>query len=222
MRRTLLLSSIALGAFLGTAGLRYVVQQGRVDELARLRSENADLRFEISRKHTAALRAEGRSPKAPPAVEVAPAAIEGAPPPAGYAADYRDEGNAEPVAALQTFAWAGDRGDAEAVQRLITFDDPALRKALSFFQALPPEARSRYPSVEALAAAELTADIIKRPFPRSHVLERAVVETKGPDRVDVRLVGAAREHNVFQRTSSGWKFVITEEMVDRFLARRRQ
>ena len=30
---------------------------------------------------------------------------------------YRNEGNATPLATLQTFAWACDRGDIEAVQR---------------------------------------------------------------------------------------------------------
>ena len=218
MKPGLLLTSIALASLAGTSGTLYSVHQHRGVEIARLRTENADLRREISRRHTEAARAHSAPLPSRPTAPLAPEAQErpGAEPVS--TADYREQGNAEPVAALQTFAWAGDRGDAERVQQMIAFDEPARQKALAFYRGLPAEVRSKLTSVEALAAAELTADMIKHPFPRSHILERAAsVEAESTDRVNVRLIGSVREHNTFQRTSQGWKFVITEKMVDRFL-----
>ena len=62
--------------------------------------------------------------------------------------------------------------------------------------------------------------MIEHPFPRAALLERGTVESVKDDRVMLRLPGTGRDRSEFQRTPEGWKFAITEPLVDRFLAAR--
>jgi hypothetical protein len=209
----------ALAAAGVTTGCLYLLNQPGNREAGALRLEIADLRSRaVEHDRTRAVAAAVSSVSAPapaPAVPVAVAA------PASMAAPapmpiYRDEGRATARAALQTFAWACDRGDQATVQAMITFDDVARVKATQMFAAIPPGARSAWRTVDDMAAALLTQNGMAAPFPAADVLEHVQIEEVSADRMRIRLSGR-RNDTEFQRTSTGWSYVITEPMVDRYI-----
>lgn len=205
----------------------HLVDRTRNREVASLRATNDQLRFEAGLRRHASFH-----PAAPPLVveakvpEVASGGRRDETSEPKHAsdrvvvADYRNEGSATPQAALQTLAWTGDRGDPEELARLIVLDPAAHRRAQTYFDSLPADVRGKAGTVDRLAAVELTASIIHRPFPRAVALEQATVETVGEDRVALLLPGSIRDRMEFQRTGDGWKYVITEAMVNAFLAAR--
>jgi hypothetical protein len=138
--------------------------------------------------------------------------------PLDSAADYRFQGQATPVDTLQTLAWAVDQGDVELMMNVITFDAPARVKLDAYRTTLPPDARVQWPTVELLAATLLTGRGISRPYPRTDLLARATVEPIAPDRVLVRLPGTPKDREVYQKVGDTWKWVITEALVDAYLA----
>ncbi|MBE2214391.1 MAG: hypothetical protein IAE82_11010 [Opitutaceae bacterium] len=221
MSRLKLSLLVALGSFLVTAGALVLFGRSRAAEAAQLRDANSKLRFEAIRRHATAPDTPAESAPAPTVPQAESPRPSGPTPAAAVVVDdYRNEGTATPAAAMQTFAWAGDQGDAAAVQRLITFDPAARTKALAYLETLPAEIRAQVTSPEQMAAAELTADMIQHPFPRASMLERIVAESATDERVVYRLPGPLRDRTVFQHTADGWKYVITEPMVDLFLAQR--
>ena len=141
-----------------------------------------------------------------------------APPTDDEGTDYRFQGQATPVDTLQTMAWAMDRGDVEFVLKVITFDDAARTKVEAYRASLPPEARARWPNVELLAATLLTNRGINRPYPRADLLARATVEPVTDERVVLRLPGTPKDREVYQKVGDEWKWVITEALVDAYLA----
>jgi hypothetical protein len=132
--------------------------------------------------------------------------------------DYRNEGQSTPLAALQTLAWACDRGDAQTVGKLLCFDPAARMKAANYFASLPLDLRRRWSSIEALAAEVETSDGISHPFPIPAVLAVANVERVGENRVEIQMPGTNHERMHFQKIDSIWKYAITESMVDEYLA----
>lgn len=203
-----------------TCGASYRLQQQRRGETIRLREANTRLRGEVYRQHRESqprpvVASDSVSPLAEPSSAPAPAVA-----PSPEPRYYRNEGNATPVSALQTFAWAADRGDAVQLQQMIVYDERARGKVAAYLDALPAEVKAKIESPEQLAALELTADLINRPYPRADLLARGEVQPVDPNRVVVRLRGAAREFTSFQQTPDGWKFLITEELVDAYLAER--
>lgn len=213
---------VAPVAALATLAALFFVHQSRAREVGSLRYENDRLRrTAYERLHPAPA-----TPVAPPTVAsvptaAAPTAPAGVPPAANVVPLYRDEGNATPLAALQTFAFACDRGDAAAVGRLLFFDPAAQQKAEAYLASQPEELRSRWPSVQAMAATLLTGNIMEHPFPAAEILATASLEPASADRVVVRLPGTPKDRIEFQRTASGWSYVITEAAVDAYLARAR-
>lgn len=221
---TLRLSIItALASAVLTAGCLYYIHHRRSAEAGRLRWQNNQLRVQ------AVARARDAAPRNQPVVTVAPprenpaAVAESLPqtdpivPPI-----YRNEGTASPRAALQTFAWSCDQGDARAVANLIVFDEAARAKAVQLFDHMPAQARGSWTSVDDMAAGLLTMSGMSAPFPNADVLERAELEELSTDRVRLRLNGAPRDGTEFQRTAQGWKFAVTEAMVDGYIRRSRE
>jgi len=136
-------------------------------------------------------------------------------------ADYRNEGLATPLATLQTFAWACDRGDIEVVQKLLFFDGPARAKAEALLASMPSTARTAWKSPEEMAATLLTSANMNGPFPGAAILEKATVEPIREGRVMLRLPDTPKDRGEYQKTEDGWRYVITEKMVDDYLARNR-
>jgi len=214
------LITAALAVAVTAGGLAYAQRQ-RVREFYALQNENTRLRLQLSQRREAARTA--KSIRSTPAVASQPVAGAAQAPvlPPRPAAYYRDEGNATPLATLQTFAWACDRGDIEAVGRLLIIDAKARPKAESFWAALPPEKRVEWASVDDMAAALLTHSFMMSPFPASDVLATATVEPISEDRVRLRLPDVPKDGTEYQRTATGWRYVITGRMVDDYIQRNR-
>lgn len=143
-------------------------------------------------------------------------------PPATPPSDYRFEGQATPGAALQTFAWACDRGDTALMEKLITFESRAREKAAAYVTSLPAQARGQSANVETLAATLLVNEGMEHPLPHADFLAKGTAEKITEDLVRIRLPGTTRDGDLYQRIGQDWKFVITEKSVDTYLSRRSQ
>lgn len=222
--KKLSLLTIGLTVLLVSTGY-YYLRQDRRKEAAQLRSENAQLRLKISRDYQARL----SQPAPTPAKTSGDRGKKGGPP-AGLLNEvpkeevvtlsrlakptYRNEGQATPAAALQTLAWACDRGDMATMEKLQVFDAAAREKTMKFFPSLPPEIRAQWATPEAMSAALYISDGMDHPYPGAAVLEHAEFETINPTRVRLHLPGANGDDYEFQLTTEGWKVAVTMEVVD--------
>lgn len=204
-----------------TAGGIHYYQQGRVREAHRLQTQNSCMLAEASQKQQtriAATRPATPIPTTLASIDTGVSATVAATIPAEKPAEYyRNEGNATPLATLHTFAWACDRGDTETVGRLLHIDAAARPKAEAFMAALPESARAQWKTVDEMAAAVLTRSIMASPFPNSDILETATVETVSEDRVRLRLPDIPKDGTEYQKTAEGWKYVLTEKVVDAYI-----
>jgi hypothetical protein len=200
-----------------TAGCLYAVHHRRAEEAARMRyANNRMLRLEADRIQS--VQAPARNAAAEPSAAAAAVSTDrpaSNPAPAG---DYRNEGHATPLATLQTFAWACDRGDNETVAKLLCFDPTGRAKALEYMATLPANSHPQWSTPEEMAAAILTSQTMEHPFPNATILDTASVEQIGEDRVILHLPGTARDHTMYQKTDDGWKLVVTDAMVGNYLA----
>ena len=208
-------TSLVVGLLSGviTAGALFYFHQGRVREFHRLQSQNNRMRLEAYQ------RTMGRAAVVPPGVAAGRPAdpVPAISPVSRTAEYYRNEGNATPLAALQTFAWACDRGDTETVARLIYIEEAARRKVEAFMASLPEKVRAQWKTVDEMAAAILTESIMARPFPNSDILETATPEPVRDGRIKMRLPNVPKDGTEYQKTADGWKYAITEAAVDSYL-----
>ncbi len=175
-----------------STGWFYRGRAERWEEAERLRAENDQMRVLVSQRHEAWLKQAQR--------------VRGT--------EYRNEGQATPLSALQTYAWACDHGDVALMERLLVFDGAARRKAELYFEERRAATGAQWASLDALAAAVHVEEGMSRPWPGAAVLQQAGFEPAGPDRVAVVLPGTKADRSEFLRTPAGWKLVITEAMVD--------
>lgn len=217
----------ALIAACSTSGGLFWHRHDQMQEARRLRSENMRLLQEIETRVHAANAATTHGNRAE---AHAPAEVVSTPQtvrsvnneePAKPEADYRNEGNATPKATLQTFAWACDQADVATVMRLIRFDEAARTRAQAFMAELPEDVRRRWPSPEAMAATMLVDSGMRSPYPHARVLDTVDLEKISVDRVKLHLPGIQRADSEYQLTPDGWKYVITAERVEAYLARRK-
>ena len=165
-------------------------------------------------------RAEAKAPAEATSTAQSVSSVDNAEP-AKVEADYRNAGNATPQATLQTFAWACDQGDVATVMRLIHFDEAARVRAQAFMAELPEDARRRWPTPEAMAATMLVDSGMRSPYPHASVLDTVDLEKISADRVKLHLPGIRRADSEYQITSDGWKYVITAEKVEAYIAQRK-
>jgi hypothetical protein len=212
--KTSLIAALVSAAL--TAGCFYFVHNRRAQEIASLRYRNNRMLFQANQRryaqapdirHTAAP-AGGLNTVHPamPAPALKPAEV------------YRNEGHATPLATLQTFAWACDRGDTEAVQKMLFFEGSTRTKAEAYLATLPENVRAQWKSVDEMAATLLTSSFMERPFPNADILEASIIEQVGPDRAIYRLPHTSKDRTQFQKTDDGWKYVITEAAVDAYIS----
>ena len=195
---------------------QYHDRQSRRQEASRLRATNGQLRQQASQRHEAEiLKAHVAGPVTGSLAEPAPTSTPANPPALGT--DYRNEGQATPVNALQTLAWACDQGDAALMEKLIVFDVVAREKAVRHFASRPAGMPPQWASLEAMAAALYVSDGMRNPYPVAEVLQLAKFEPVNPTRVVLRLPGANGDGYEFQHTAEGWKLAITEAVVDDFI-----
>ena len=74
----------------------------------------------------------------------------------------------------------------------------------------------------AMAAALLISDGMNRPYPVATIIEHARTEQLGAGRMVVHLPDTGRPRSECQKTADGWKFAITEAMVDEYVRQSRQ
>lgn len=213
-------ASLLLGLLSGvvTAGGLFYVHQGRTRELRTLQSQNNSMRIEAYERNLG--RSAGSAPTAPSsqvAAEPAARTATSVAPVAKMTEFYRNEGNATPLATLQTFAWACDRGDVETVGRLLYVEEAARPKVEAFVSSLPESVRKQWKSVDETVAAMLTESVMARPFPRADFLATATLEEVTPDRIRLRMPGVPRDGTEYQQTAEGWKYVLTEKVVDTYI-----
>ena len=220
-------TSLVLGLLSGvvTAGGLFYFHQGRTKEFHRLQSQNNRMRLEVYQ------RSVGRPVAVPSPVTSEPATTSAgstsvhAPsvaPVSRMAEYYRNEGNATPLATLQTFAWACDRGDTETVGRLLYIEAAARPKVEAIMAGMPESVRTHWKNADEMAAALLTESIMARPFPNADILETATPEAISADRVKLRMPNVPKDGTEYQQTAEGWKYVITEKMVDGYIRHMRE
>jgi hypothetical protein len=212
---------VAVLSVVVTAGGLYYFQQGRVREARHLRSQNNRMLLEANQR-VMARQPAAPTPTSSESVAVGLASTPAAAPVARMAEYYRNEGNATPLATLQTFAWACDRGDTETVQRLLFIEKAARPKVEAFVAALPEQVRSQWKSVDETVAALLTESVMARPFPRHDILATATPEEVGAGRVRMRMPNVPRDGTEYQQTADGWKYVLTEKVVDAYIKQSQQ
>lgn len=201
-----------------TAGGHYYLQRHQAREAASLRRQNNAMRVQINQRWheqlaAAAPAASGVGREAGALADDAPA-LRRSP-----VENYRNEGRSTPLGTLQTFAWACDRGDVDTVRQLVQIEAGARHKIEAFRATLPESARAEWKTVEEMAVAMLTLNIMFSPFPNADILATATPEPIREDRVRLRLPGLSKDNTEYQRTAEGWSYVLTEAMVDNYIRR---
>lgn len=130
-------------------------------------------------------------------------------------AGYHNAGQADPHAAIETFAWASDRGDTATLAKAIVFGGNGRQRAEAVLAALPRDVQSQFSSPEELYALFIADDALTSPPPPEAVLESLSEQFVGPDRAILTLPGTSH-HQEFQNTPEGWKYVFPEMAVEEF------
>ncbi len=207
---------VSVVSVLVTAGGLYYFQQGRTREARHLRSQNNRMLLEANQR-VMARQSAAPTPTSSGSVAAGSASAPAAAPVSRMAEYYRNEGNATPLATMQTFAWACDRGDIETVQRLLFVEEAARPKVEAFVAALPENVRAQWKSVDETVAALLTESVMGRPFPRHDILATATPEEVSAGRIRLRMPNVPRDGTEYQQTADGWKYVLTEKVVDAYI-----
>jgi hypothetical protein len=213
--KTSLIAALVSAAL--TAGGFSFVQHRHAQEIASLRYTNNRMLFQANQRRSSQ---EPDIPRSAALSDGRDGALPATPAPAPKPAEiYRNEGQATPLATLQTFAWACDRGDTETVQKMLFFEGSTRAKAEAYLASLPENVRAKWKSVDEMAAALLTHSFMEHPFPNADILDASIVEQVGPDRATYRLSHISKVSAQFQKTDDVWKYVITEAAVDAYIAR---
>lgn len=227
LKLSLITSSVAIG---GTLGVLQHAHLERGKEIARLRKENARMRLAIGERESAGPltvdspnnHAAGRLSRPVNAGNSAPNNDQ--PTPTNKTRSwpsrtYFNAGQETPIAALQTMAWACDQGDVAAMANLFIIDDAAIPKAEAVYTAIPVEMKAEWNSLEVFAAAMIVHDGIEQPYPGREVLALARIEPVTAGRVRLVLPRSVVSGVVYEQTTAGWKYVISEAVVDDYIAR---
>jgi len=104
--------------------------------------------------------------------------------------------------------------------KLFVIDEEARPKAKAIYAAIMAEKRFEWRSLEEMAAAIIVHNGIEEPYPGAAVLALAKIEPINEGRVTLMLPGASVSGVVFQQTAEGWKYVISDAVVEDYIARR--
>lgn len=127
-------------------------------------------------------------------------------------------GQATPLDAGKSFAWACDSTDVEAIAKLIWFD-PALRvRAQQILATMPLAVQAQYPTPEEFYAFVMAADALLHPPPVPDALSGFQQVSLDEGRVAFRRDGSSQNYHEYQQTPDGWKFVMPARGVERWPA----
>jgi hypothetical protein len=73
-----------------------------------------------------------------------------------------------------------------------------------------------------MAAALLTSQIMAQPFPNADILATATIEPISEDRVKLRMPNVPKDGTEYVKTVAGWKYVLTEKVVDNYIRQMRE
>jgi hypothetical protein len=193
------IAAAVLSAFV-TLGVLHHLRSAELSELGQLRYLNAKMQYQAYQREQADLATA--IPETPPsrAVSAAPQSPVG----------YLNEGQSTPQAAVQTFAWACERGDTAAVTVLIHLDQDQRRQAESFMATLPEERRSRWHSVEEMAAELFIISSLARPLPAADILAAIPIETTGDDRATILTPRPIQ----FRKVDGAWKYQVSASTLE--------
>lgn len=186
-----------VAAALITLGFLHQRRRAELSELGQLRYLNAQMQYQAYQRDHAEL--TPTNPPSPPSPSASPASSS----PAGY----RNEGQATPQAALQTFAWACERGQLAELAAMIYLDPEQRRQAEAFLTKLPFERRARWHSVEEMAADLLLVGHLARPLPAADILAATPIEQIEDNRVIVR----TPHPFPFRQVDGSWKRQVTAD-----------
>jgi hypothetical protein len=120
-------------------------------------------------------------------------------------------GRATPAAAFETFCWACNQNDLDAVGECISFTDGTAENRAAFMAGFSPAVRARYQTPERLCAAAFFGIGSNRPDPAVAVQIVSVTEDHGPDQVKIEhwwQTAAGKEaggRSTFYRLADGWR-----------------
>lgn len=127
-------------------------------------------------------------------------------------------GQATPLDAGKSFAWACDATDVDALAKLIWFD-PTLRvRAQQMLSNMPAAVQAQYPTPEEFYAFVIAADALLHPPPASVPLGGMQQVTLSEGRVGFRRPGSLHNYHEYQQGPDGWKFVMPAVGVERWPA----
>lgn len=206
---------------------RLVAQQVPPEQVAALREDRAAL-VRLDRE-VEALRVQAeKKPTAPPAPAVskltplAPPAITDGPLPAS---EWKNAGQATPVATLETALWAAGGGNMEALAQTILLEGAARTKAEALFATLPPADQAKYGSPAQLVAL-LTAKDVPLGTAKINELKPRNDEEKAAWRGDAKVTATLTDANgrspkfiwLTARNDGGtWRLVVPEKTVDKYV-----
>lgn len=122
---------------------------------------------------------------------------------------HRNHGNATAHDAALTFAWAGDIADPVELAGIITFDADGREAALEVLAGMPDGIRAQYATPESLYGMLLAASCLEGPPPGADWIEKNLTFVElSPDRFATRNPGSDRNVHEYQRTNTGWKYVV--------------
>lgn len=135
---------------------------------------------------------------------------------AGGSAAAGNHGQATPQDAVQSFAWAANAGDVDALAKLIWFDPPARERANAILASMPDSVRAEYDTPEKFYAMLLAADAIVAPAPPPEYLTAVTMVELSPGRDAQQEPGASQPQLLrqYQQTLDGWKYVLPIQGVD--------
>jgi RNA polymerase sigma factor (sigma-70 family) len=131
------------------------------------------------------------------------------------ASGHRDHGLATPRDSFLTFAWASDSADVDALARMIWLDPETRQKAIEVMAQQPKALVAEYPTPEQFYAFITAALCLQAPPPGSDILELKFDSMKPRELRPGRL--AFPNNYEFQQTEQGWKWVLPEVAVTRWL-----
>lgn len=193
-----------------------LVQLAKEDNLAPRLAAVAE---KISRQHaakTATTKAAGRASDAAsaPAANRSPSIAVRPESPRGH----QWCGQATPLDAGKSFAWACDATDVESIAKLLWFDPAQRMRAQQILATMPATVQAEYPTPEMFYAFVIAADALVYPPPASQPLGGLQQVTLGEGRVAFRREGSSRNYHEYQQTPEGWKFVMPARGVERWPA----
>jgi RNA polymerase sigma factor (sigma-70 family) len=125
-------------------------------------------------------------------------------------------GQATPLDAGKSFAWACDATDVEAIAKLLWFEPTLRDRARQVIATMPASVQAEYPTPEEFYAFVIAADALVFPPPVS--LGGMQVVTLGEGRAALRREGSSKNYQEYQLTPEGWKYVMPARGVERWPA----